>query len=462
MYLVAEAAIDFLWRAGQSKDTQQAADKVQQSPGKKNAFRQTSDVDPWQEPDSRVGPRGPLYADPSSRLLAAQRPPSAQPEANWDRAQKKQKRQTRLRIPQTAVFCDGVLTGWYFMSGGKIRRKHSKSLEMSNFLREFITEAKPGQPVALLICSKKGDDGLTTTCSSVLHEAAFTRLVKNAFSDRMNCMLQEYVIGQITPEDPWVISDAPDPRNIGLGWLEATWSPSFLEVTLRAESELSAVSHEIREKLCDGIGAETRMSKPRVLLQKQRGGARAGAGHNKVEHDSDPYPHAPTSGSAPGFFGATQMSGADFVSDYSRDWVLPLRAQGSAFKRYPLSHGRSSAPPVLTAGTHGPETQHSQTQERWRSSYNQHRLSVQRSHQNLPAFGGVDYYRNGLGAVVTLQEREEIGAMCAHIASLVSAFNERAASHPQTGTGGPVNSPKLEAAGPEVQGMRASSACLEH
>ena len=92
MYLVAEAAIDFLWRAGQSKDTQQAADKVQQSPGKKNAFRQTSDVDPWQEPDSRVGPRGPLYADPSSRLLAAQRPPSAQPEANWDRAQKKQKR----------------------------------------------------------------------------------------------------------------------------------------------------------------------------------------------------------------------------------------------------------------------------------------------------------------------------------------------------------------------------------
>ena len=35
----------------------------------------------------------------------------------------------------------------------------------------------------------------------------------------------------------------PDPRTDGLGWIEAKWSPYSLQMTLRAESELGAVSH---------------------------------------------------------------------------------------------------------------------------------------------------------------------------------------------------------------------------
>ena len=51
----------------------------------------------------------------------------------------------KLRIPQTAIFRDGVLKSWYFTgAGGTIRRKGKKCLEKSILLREFIKEAKPG------------------------------------------------------------------------------------------------------------------------------------------------------------------------------------------------------------------------------------------------------------------------------------------------------------------------------
>ena len=39
------------------------------------------------------------------------------------------------------------------MSGGAIRRKQKKSLEKSILLREFITDTKPGRPVALMVCT---------------------------------------------------------------------------------------------------------------------------------------------------------------------------------------------------------------------------------------------------------------------------------------------------------------------
>ena len=46
-------------------------------------------------------------------------------------------------------------------------------------------------------------------------EAAFMLLVKNAFSTRMNCMLQEYVFGFQKHCQPWVIEAVPDPRAEG-------------------------------------------------------------------------------------------------------------------------------------------------------------------------------------------------------------------------------------------------------
>jgi hypothetical protein len=102
----------------------------------------------------------------------------------------KPRRCAKLRIPQTAIFRDGILKVWYVSEGGTIRRKSKKNLDKSVLLREIIKEAKPGRPVALLVCSQTGSDDMTTTCTSVLDEGACTKLVKNAFSTRMNCMLQ--------------------------------------------------------------------------------------------------------------------------------------------------------------------------------------------------------------------------------------------------------------------------------
>ena len=71
-------------------------------------------------------------------------------------AKQEHRKINKLRIPQTAVFRDGILKVWYFSgAGGKVRRKDKKNLEKSVLLREFIKEAKPGRPIALLVCSEQ-------------------------------------------------------------------------------------------------------------------------------------------------------------------------------------------------------------------------------------------------------------------------------------------------------------------
>ena len=130
----------------------------------------------------------------------------------------------KLRIPQTAIFRDGILKVWYVSEGGTIRRKSKKNLDKSILLREIIKEAKPGRPVALLVCSQAGGDGMTTTCTSVLDEGACTKLVKNCYESRMNCMLQgtphpcATTLMMISAQCP---TNAPMPRQLARGLVPA-------------------------------------------------------------------------------------------------------------------------------------------------------------------------------------------------------------------------------------------------
>jgi hypothetical protein len=289
-----------------------------------------------------------------------------------------------LRIPQTVIFRDGVLKAWYFSgAGGTIRRKGKKSLEKSILLREFIKEAKPGRPVALVICSRRGGDGMTTTCTSVLDESAFMLLVKNAFSTRMNCMLQEYVLGFQKHAQPWVIEAVPDPRAEGQGWLEASWSPTHLELTLRAECELVAISHEVVETVADDV---KRMTRPRVII------------HHRSRTDTDPLRSLSEE---------REQSEAKQPLTADTEWEYPVKAQGSSFKRYPRPEsanrsGRASAPPALAAGglagagegsgDSGPGA-HLAAAPVWRSAYARNCANF-RQGRGLASTGGRDYYQH--------------------------------------------------------------------
>jgi hypothetical protein len=150
--------------------------------------------------------------------------PSKQKAQNQVHEEARTRRCAKLRIPQTAIFRDGILKVWYVSEGGTIRRKSKKNLDKSILLREIIKKAKPGSPVALLVCSQAGGDGMTTTCTSVLDEGACTKLVKNAFSTHMNCMLQgtphpcATTLKMISAQCP---SNVPMPRRLARGRVPA-------------------------------------------------------------------------------------------------------------------------------------------------------------------------------------------------------------------------------------------------
>ena len=336
------------------------------------------------------------------------------------------------------------------MSGGAIRRKQKKSLEKSILLREFITDTKPGRPVALMVCTNRGGDGMMTTCCSVLDEAAFSLLVKNAFSTRMTCMLQEYVVGESKADRAWRVSAVPDPRVDGQGWLEASWSPGCLQVTLRAETELAAVSHQVVESTQADSHA---MSRPRIILYPRKDNKVAadagvsdvaGGGQKKRELEADGLRlHIGISSKADLFDRGRSELFRRFVGDCKHEYARAVRAEGHAFKRYPdVASGRISAPAILledkdrrsdtknSGGRPGhdsnrqhPHPNHDKLMEprrpqRWQSVYAQHESIAQRVLVR-EAFGGLDYYQNGLGAVIGLKERQQVMAMCEHMSQLV-------------------------------------------
>ena len=105
-------------------------------------------------------------------------------------------------------------------------------------------------------------------------------------------------------------------------------SPSCLEMMIRSETEVSAVSHEIVETT-DMDGGK-RMSRPRTILHRRQPPLHTGGGVQASE--------------------SSHESSFSSLGDFSGEWGVPVRAKGHAFKRWdpsdtPLSHtlsGRAS------------------------------------------------------------------------------------------------------------------------
>ena len=167
-------------------------------------------------------------------------------------------RKVPFHVPHTAIFKEGRLESWYFSSKGYLRKKRSNNLNKNALINEFLRVSKPGHYIATLICIQKCDDGFFSTQRIMLHDPAFSKMVKAAFTTHFSGIFQQFVVGQTKELPPWVLNPAPDPRMNGMGVLECMWSPQNNTITLRAEGELSAISHYcLKSKDRDGRQRET-------------------------------------------------------------------------------------------------------------------------------------------------------------------------------------------------------------
>jgi hypothetical protein len=81
-------------------------------------------------------------------------------------------------VPHTAIFKEGRLESWYFSSKGFLRKKMSNKLNKNELINEFLRVSKPGYYIATLLCIQKCDDGFFTTQRIMLHDPAFSKMVK--------------------------------------------------------------------------------------------------------------------------------------------------------------------------------------------------------------------------------------------------------------------------------------------
>ena len=81
-------------------------------------------------------------------------------------------------VPHTAIFKEGRLESWYFTSKGFLRKKMSNKLNKNALINEFLRVSKPGHYIATLLCIQKCDDGFFTTQRIMLHDPAFSKMVK--------------------------------------------------------------------------------------------------------------------------------------------------------------------------------------------------------------------------------------------------------------------------------------------